>query len=89
MKTAFKKLKQSPVFTGFILFTIVLIINILIQNTGGFLPQKYSSVVCKNTPLILVTMAQALMLMGIIDISIGIQMSLANVIAIMLPLKYE
>lgn len=90
MKTAFKKFKQSAVFTGFTLFIIVFIINVLIQTPAAFFTTKNMALLfAKNTPLILVTMAQALlMLMGIIDISIGIQMSLANVIAIMLPLKY-
>lgn len=90
MKTAFKKFKQSAVFTGFTLFIIVFFINLVIQTPAAFFTTKNIALLfAKNTPLILVTMAQALlMLMGIIDISIGIQMSLANVVAIMLPLKY-
>lgn len=90
MKDRFIKFKKSPAFTGFILFAVVLIINVLVQTPQAFFTVKNIALIfTKNTPLILVTMAQALlMLLGIIDISIGIQLSLANVVAIMLPMKF-
>ncbi|WP_312644385.1 ABC transporter permease [Hydrogenoanaerobacterium sp.] len=89
MKEAFAKFKKSPAFTGFVLFMIVLIINICVQGPKSFFTLQNISLLMKTyTPLILVTLAQGLlMIMGIIDISIGIQMSLANVVAIMLPIK--
>ena len=85
-----KKMKQSPAFTGFILFLIVLVINAVVQGPQNFFTLKSISLLfAKNTPLVLVTMGQLLlMLMGIIDISIGVQMSLANVVAIMLPVYF-
>lgn len=83
----FYAFKQSPAFIGFILFSFVLILDILLQGPSGFFTgNNFGLLFEKNTPLILVTMAQALlMLLGIIDISIGVQLSLVNVVAIMLP----
>ena len=85
------ELKRSPAFTGFVLFGIVLILNIIIQTPASFFKiDNIALLFAKNTPLILVTMGQLLlMLLGIIDISIGVQMSLANVLAIMLPIYFN
>ena len=85
-----ERFRQSPAFTGFVLFTLVLILNIIIQGPNNFFTIKnFALLFEKNTPLILVTMAQAMLLfMGMIDISIGVQLSLANVIAIMLPQEF-
>ena len=88
MINMFNKIKRSPAFTGLVLFLVVLIINIIIQGPVSFFnPKNINLLFTKNTPLILVTMGQLLlMLLGNIDISIGVQMSLANVLAIMLPI---
>ncbi len=93
VKTNFGNFKKSPAFSGFILFMIGLVTYLVVQwlySPSTFF--TYSTlnnlfVICKNyTPLILLTMAQALlMFLGIIDISIGIQMSFANVLAANLP----
>ncbi len=91
MKSWFKSFRQSAAFTGLTLFLIVLVINVIIQTPAQFFTIKNISLLfAKNAPLILVTMAQTiLLLMGIIDISIGIQLSLVNVIAIMLPIYFN
>ncbi len=91
MKEHIKAFRQSPAFTGFILFAIVLVINVIIQTPAQFFTIKnFSLLFAKNAPLILITMAQTLLLLlGIIDISIGIQLSLVNVIAIMLPTMFN
>lgn len=91
MKESMTKLKKSPVFTGLVLFFVVLLINNIIQTPAQFFTIKNIALLfAKNTPLILVTMGQLLlMLLGIIDISIGVQMSMANVIAIMLPIYFK
>ena len=83
----FESFRKAPAFTGFILFSLVLILNIALQGPGNFFTaSNFGLLLEKNTPLILVTMAQAmLMFLGMIDISIGVQLSLVNVIAIMLP----
>lgn len=93
MKKRFSELKRSPAFSGMVLFFSFLIIYFVIQfiqdPAGFFTPKTYNNFtsIFKNfTPLILLTMGQALlMLMGIIDISIGVQMSFANVLCVMLP----
>ena len=79
--------RRAPAFTGFVLFAFVLILDIVLQGPGNFFTAKnFGLLLEKNSPLILVTMAQAmLMFLGVIDISIGVQLSLVNVIAIMLP----
>ena len=83
-----RRLQRSPAFTGLILFLIVLVINVAIQGPSRFFTiRNIALLVTKNAPLILVTMGQLmLMLLGIIDISIGVQMAFVNVIAVMLPI---
>lgn len=83
----FESFRRTPAFTGFVLFSLVLILDITLQGPQNFFTvSNFGLLLEKNTPLILVTMAQAmLMFLGMIDISIGVQLSLVNVIAIMLP----
>ncbi len=90
MRNALLRAKRSPAYTGFVLFIIVLIINLVIQTPFKFFSMDNISLLfAKNTPLVLVTMGQLLlMLLGIIDISIGVQMSLANVLSVMLPILF-
>lgn len=93
MKEKFNKLKTSPSYSGLVLMVAALVVYFLvqyIQDPGTFFTVKtynnFASLFKNYTPLILITMAHALlMLMGIIDISIGIQLSFANVLAVMLP----
>lgn len=91
MKMYYEKIRKSPAFVGLLLFLIVLIINIIIQGPSAFFsPRNIGSIFKNNTPLILITMGQVvLMLVGVIDISIGFQMSFTNVLAIMLPIYFE
>lgn len=90
MKTIYLKFRKSPAFVGFVLFAFMLVLNIIIQGPQSFFAAKsIASIFKNNTPLILVTMGQLmLMLVGVIDISLGFQMSLANVLAIMLPIYF-
>ena len=89
MKERFNKLKTSPSYSGLVLMVAALVVYFLvqyIQDPGTFFTVKtynnFAALFKNYTPLILITMAQALlMLMGIIDISIGIQLSFANVLA--------
>ena len=87
MKEAFRKLKKTPAFTGLILFLIILLLNILIQTPGKFFTAlNINSLMAKNMPLILITLSQGLLMMsGVIDFSVGVQISLSNVVAIMIP----
>ena len=85
MKKKLNQWKKSPAFSGMILFLGALVVYFLVQYLQA--PESFWSVkTYRNfmslfksfSPLILVTMGQALlMLMGIIDISIGMQMSFA------------
>lgn len=93
MNQKINQIKRSPAFSGMILFFLFLIVYFGVQYLQA--PESFWSIkTYRNfmslfksfSPLILVTMGQAfLMLMGIIDISIGMQMSFANVLAAMLP----
>ncbi|MCL1929491.1 MAG: ABC transporter permease [Treponema sp.] len=88
LKERFRRFQRSPAFTGLVLFLIVVIINIAIQGPSKFFTIRNMGLLfSKNAPLILVTMGQlTLMLLGIIDISIGVQMAFVNVVAVMLPI---
>jgi ribose/xylose/arabinose/galactoside ABC-type transport system permease subunit len=86
-KEKFHKLQRSSAFTGLVLFLIVVIINVAVQGPFRFFTiRNIALIFAKNAPLILVTMGQLmLMLLGIIDISIGVQMAFVNVVAVMFP----
>jgi len=93
VKKRFVDLKRSPAYSGFVLFAAFLVVYFIIQamqDPATFFTFKtyknFATLFKSYMPLILVTMGQALlMLMGVIDISIGIQMSFANVLAVALP----
>lgn len=93
MKNKLTELKKSPAYVGMVLFLAALVVYFTIQavqDPAGFFTIKtyknFATLFKNYMPLILLTMGQALlMLMGIIDISIGVQMSFANVLAVMLP----
>lgn len=93
MKLGLSEAKKSPAYVGMTLFAAALVVYFavqFIQDPAGFLTVKtyknFASLFKNYLPLILVTMGQALlMLLGIIDISIGVQMSFANVLSVMLP----
>lgn len=99
-KEAFRKYRRQPSFTGLILFLSVIVLNILMQGfstctTGGytfgnffsfFSPTSLNTMIMTNLPFILVTVGQAILLIvGQMDISIGVQIALVNVVAIMVP----
>ena len=81
----FQLFRKTPAFTGFILFCTILIINIIVQGPAAFFsPRNLNTLFSKNTPLILVTLAQSLLLIsGVLNISVGVTLALVNVVAIM------
>ena len=97
MNNRLTKLKKSPAFSGMILFMVALVVYFIVQyaqEPSTFFTIKtyrnFASLFKSYSPLILVTMGQALlMLLGIIDISIGMQMSFANVLAVVLPTWFD
>ena len=103
MRESFRRFRRKPAFTGFILFMVVLILNIIIQGwssclSGGFSianmlsffqPTALKSLFMTNLPFILVTIGQALLLLiGQLDVSIGVQIAMVNVICIMVPQEW-
>lgn len=87
VKQYFIQFRRSPAFTGFVLFMIAILINVLVQGPASFFnPKSINTLMMSNTPFLLVAMAQSLLLIsGTMDISIGIQLALVNVIVIMVP----
>lgn len=103
MRESFQRFRRKPAFTGCILFLVVLILNIVIQGWSScmsgdvtvsnmlsfFQPTALKSIFMTNLPFILVTMGQALLLLvGQMDVSIGVQIALVNVICIMVPQEW-
>ena len=87
--TGFKRFRRTPAFTGAVLFFIALVLNITMQGPGFFNLGSLNTLFTKNTPLILITLAQGLLLIsGTLDISIGIQLALVNVVVIMVPQEW-
>lgn len=85
IKSALLKFYKQPAFTGFVLFIIVLILNLIFEPPSKFFSLNYiNSLFVSNTPFLLVTLGQGiLMLAGLLDCSIGMQVALVNVIYIM------
>lgn len=85
MMDVIRRFRRTPAFTGFALFSVMLVVNIIIQGPISFFSaQNMSTLFSKNTPFILVTMAQSvLLIVGVLDVSIGMQLALVNVVAIM------
>ena len=87
--TGFGRFRRTPAFTGAVLFLIALVLNIVMQGPGFFGLGNLNTLFTKNTPLILITLAQGLLLIsGTLDISIGIQLALVNVVVIMVPQEW-
>ena len=100
---SFRRFRRQPAFTGFILFITVVFLNIIVQGistctTGGytvenflafFSPVSLNTMIMTNMPFILITIGQAILLIvGQMDISIGVQIALVNVVCIMVPQEF-
>ena len=85
VKETFKHFSKSPAFAGFVLFMFALILNIVLQGPSSFFsPMGLSTLFSTNMPFLLIVIAQGILLMsGTMDISIGIQLALVNVVIIM------
>ncbi len=80
MKQLFQRLKGSTMLPGLIVFTIVVVSNILLQPTF-FKGNIIRSNMLTFTPLILIAMAQAVIILsGAVDLSIGAGITLINVV---------
>lgn len=81
----FQRFRRTPAFVGFTLFSAVLVLNIIVQGPFQFFSARsLNTLFSKNMVLLLTTMATApLLISGTLDISIGIQLALVNVVSIM------
>jgi len=85
IKRMFSRFRRTPAFIGFTLFVFVLVLNIVVQGPAQFFSTRnLNTLFSKNMPLLLTTMAMSpLLISGTLDISIGIQLGLVNVVCIM------
>jgi ribose transport system permease protein len=85
LKQIFLRFRRKPAFIGFTLFIFVLVLNIIVQGPAQFFSTRsLNTLFSKNMPLLLTTMAMApLLISGTLDISIGVQLALVNVVSIM------
>lgn len=86
----FARFRRTPAFVGFSLFIFVLMLNVLVQGPGQFFSSRnINTLFSKNMPLILTTLAMSpLLISGTLDISIGIQLALVNVVSIMVAQEW-
>ena len=100
---SFRRFRRQPAFTGFVLFITVVFLNIVVQGistciTNGFTAENFlaffspvslNTMIMTNMPFILITIGQAILLIvGQMDISIGVQIALVNVVCIMVPQEF-
>jgi len=85
IKRLFSRFRRTPAFVGFTLFFAVMVLNIIVQGPGEFFSARnLNTLFSKNMPLLLTTMAMSpLLISGTLDISIGVQLALVNVVSIM------
>ena len=77
--------RKKPAFTGFVLFVSTILLNAAVQGPASFFTAKsLNTLINTNLPFMLVVMAQSILLIsGTMDISVGIQLALVNVVTIM------
>ncbi len=85
IKEGFTRFRKTPAFTGFVLFIATVLLNALVQGPAEFFsPKSMKALFSSNLPFLLVVMAQSVLLIaGTMDISVGIQLALVNVVTIM------
>jgi ribose transport system permease protein len=85
IKDLLLRFKKSPAFTGFVLFMIALILNVAVQGPGSFFSSRsINTLFATNIPFLLIVMAQGVLLIsGTLDVSVGVQLALVNVVTIM------
>jgi len=85
LKDMLSRFRRSPAFTGFVLFMIALIINAAVQGPGSFFSARnINTLFATNIPFLLIVMAQGVLLMsGTLDVSVGVQLAMVNVVTIM------
>lgn len=85
---SFQEFKAKPEFMGIILLFAIIILNILMQGSAFFRASTFQTLFSTNTPLIILTMAQCIILLtGNIDLSTGMTMTMVNCFIVMVPMK--
>jgi len=85
IKDSFYNLRRMPVFTGFVLFVFALVLLIVLQGPYRFFSvRNINTLFVTSMPFLLVVIGQSVLLIsGTLDLSIGMQVALANVVTIM------
>jgi len=85
LSKSFSEFRKKPAFTGFILFMVALVLNAAIQGPAKFFSANImKTLFSTNMSFLLVVMAQSILLIsGTMDISVGVQVALVNVVTIM------
>lgn len=85
VKDSLNSFRKTPAFTGFILFAAAMILNIILQGPDRFFTARNINMLfVTNMAFILVVMGQSVLLIsGTLDLSIGVQVALVNVVTIM------
>ena len=85
IKDSFHKLLRMPAFTGLVLFVFALVLLIVLQGPYRFFSlRNINTLFLTSMPFLLVVIAQSVLLIsGTLDLSIGMQVALANVVTIM------
>lgn len=85
-ETGFQKFKRRPEFMGVVLLAAIVLLNMLMQGSSFFRASTFQTLFSTNTPLIILTMAQCIILLtGNIDLSTGITMTMVNCFIVMVP----
>jgi len=77
--------RRKPSFMGFALFIVAILLHMLVQGPGNFFSEKnINTLFVTQIPFLLVVLAQGVLLIsGTLDVSVGIQLALVNVVTIM------
>lgn len=85
---SFQDLRSKPEFMGVVLLIAIIILNIIMQGSAFFRASTFQTLFSTNTPLIILTMAQCIILLtGNIDLSTGMTMTMVNCFIVMVPMR--
>lgn len=85
-KAGYENFKRKPEFMGTVLLVVIVLLNMIMQGSAFFRASTFQTLFSTNTPLIILTMAQCVVLMtGNIDLSTGMTMTMVNCFIVMMP----
>ena len=88
IESAVSRLKRTPEYMGIVLLAVIILLNIIMQRSTFFRASTFQTLLSTNTPLIVLTMAQCIILLtGNIDLSTGMTMTLVNCFIVMIPMR--